>query len=120
MEDMYERLTEDAALCDLWENYQAEISKNNITAPGTISELFENRRFKMMTNTLPGTGDKNDIIEDANNNEAMNNVSTRNEILIIKLLIGTKLEHSMLVLIKMKCMYAGIEIIIFQKMYNPT
>ena len=44
-----------------------------------ISKLFENRRFRMPTNFLMGTGDKNDRIEDENNNENMDKVLTRNE-----------------------------------------
>ena len=36
-----------------------------------VSRIFENHRFKMPTNTLLDTGDKNDRIEDESNNGNM-------------------------------------------------
>ena len=57
---MYNELTEDDALIDLWEDFKNELLEKNITVSGTVSKLFENCRFKALTNTLMGTGDKND------------------------------------------------------------
>ena len=54
---------------ELWKAYQADLAEKNITVPGTISKLLENHRFKIPTDTLTGTGDKNDRGEDSNTNK---------------------------------------------------
>ena len=44
-----------------------------------VSRLFENHRFKMPTNTLPGTGERNDQVKDEKNTKNMDNILTRNQ-----------------------------------------
>ena len=55
-------------LVALQNTYKTELSENNITIPGTVSELFKKRSLKIPTNTLPVTGHKNNRIEDESNN----------------------------------------------------
>ena len=69
IENTYDGLSEDSELTKIWGIFQTKLSQNNIDVPDTVSKLFENCRFKIPTDTLPYTGDKNGKVEDSNNNE---------------------------------------------------
>ena len=72
-------MTENDELIELSKTYQAKLAENNITVPGMVIKLFQNCWFKMPTDNLQGTGNKNRRGKDLNTNENMDNALNSND-----------------------------------------